>query len=86
MPPDRNRFGKNSGRDYKQIGILTAVPTLLLAGPLIGYVVGHWADGKLDTEPYLAVAGVVLGLVSAGLETYKLIKKASETDGDDEHE
>ncbi len=71
---------KEPGRDYKQIGILTTVPTMLLVGPILGLFAGQWADDKFGTGPYLTVVGVVLGLASAGLESYNLIKKAQEAE------
>ena len=73
------RQKEKSGRDLRQIGLLTAVPTLLLAGPLIGFFVGQWIDKKLETEPYLAAAGVIMGLVAAGIEIANLLRKASTT-------
>lgn len=73
---------KKSGRDLKQIGLLTAVPAIMLAAPLIGFGVGWWLDGKLDTEPYLMVVGAFMGVASAGIEIYRLIKKASSADGE----
>ena len=64
-------------RAYAQIGLLAAVPALLLAAPLVGFFAGKWLDSKFDTEPYLMITGVVLGFASAGLEIYGLVKKSS---------
>jgi len=61
----------------RQIGILTAIPILLAVGPLIGYLAGHWLDGKLGTEPVFTIIFLILGFVAAGKETYDLIRKAS---------
>jgi len=60
----------------RQIGILTAIPILLAVGPLIGYLAGHWLDGKLGTEPVFTIIFLILGFVAAGKETYDLIRKA----------
>ncbi len=73
----KDRSDKEPGRDYRQIGLLAAVPSLLLAGPLIGYVIGWWLDGKFGTGPYLGGAGTLMGVAAAGLEIYQLVKKAS---------
>lgn len=64
-------------RGIRQIGILTAIPILLAVGPLIGYLAGHWLDGKFDTEPVFTIILLILGFVAAGKETYELIRKAS---------
>ena len=60
----------------RQIGILTAIPVLLAVGPLIGYLAGHWLDGKLNTEPVFTIVLLILGFIAAGKETYGLIRKA----------
>nr|AOR51132.1 hypothetical protein [uncultured bacterium pAW1] len=72
-PRDRK---KDDDRSYAQIGLLAAVPGILIAAPLIGYFAGNWADQKFGTEPTLMIIGIVLGLVSAGMEIYRLVKKA----------
>ncbi|MEE9442067.1 MAG: AtpZ/AtpI family protein [candidate division Zixibacteria bacterium] len=70
----------------RQIGIATTIPFLLVAGPVIGYFVGNWIDKKLGTEPYLMIILILLGFLSSGKETYKLIKQLNDgsKDTDDE--
>lgn len=63
-------------RSLAQIGLLAAIPGLLIGAPLIGFFIGRWADGRFDTEPWLALVGTLTGLGSAGVETYRLIKRA----------
>jgi ATP synthase protein I len=78
--------GDNSGRDMRQIGMLAAIPSLLLAGPLVGYFLGHWLDGKFGTDPYLSALGILMGIAASGIEIYHVIKKSSpkETNKNDE--
>jgi F0F1-type ATP synthase assembly protein I len=64
----------------RQISLLTAIPALLVIGPLIGLWVGRYLDGRLGTEPYMLVLFVALGFVASGRETWKLIKLASDTE------
>ncbi len=71
----------------RQIGLLTSLPFIMVAGPLVGYFIGEWLDRKLDTSPYLTVVLIVMGFISSGREVYKLIKMATD-DGkksDDDH-
>ncbi len=82
---DRRQKQKPS-RDLRQIGLLATVPMLLLAAPLVGYFAGQWADSHFGTEPYLSALGTILGLASAGIETYNLVKKASATEKDKDSE
>mgnify|MGYP001171510255 CR=1 FL=1 len=74
------------GRDLRQIGLLTAVPFLLLGGVLVGYLIGNWADRKLGTEPYLAALGVLMGVAAAALEIVQVVRKASADDSEKRHE
>ncbi len=60
---------------YRQLGIATAIPTLMVVGPLFGYFAGSFLDDKMGTEPYLLVTMLVLGFVASAIETYKLIKQ-----------
>jgi len=71
------RSKPSKSRDLRKFGLLTAIPGLLLAAPLIGFGIGWWLDGKFDTSPWLSVVGALMGVASAGLETYNIIKKAS---------
>jgi len=73
MKPDRERLA-----GLKQVSLLTAIPILLVVGPLIGWWVGSYLDGRFGTEPYLMVLFIVLGFVASGRETWKLIKLASD--------
>ncbi len=83
MPLLHGPSGSDKQKSYRQIGLLTAIPAILVAAPLVGYFFGEWLDGKWNTEPYLAVAGVVLGFVAAGREIASLIKKAQALDSED---
>jgi ATP synthase protein I len=80
MPLLQRPSGSDKQKGYRQIGLLTAIPAIMVAAPLVGYFSGQWVDGKLGTEPYLAVSGVVLGFVAAGREIAVLIRKAQALD------
>ena len=71
---------KKKGPKYGAASLYLAVPGILLAAPLIGFFAGRWVDGKLDTDPYLTMVGIVLGFVAAGREIYNLLKKAQAID------
>jgi F0F1-type ATP synthase assembly protein I len=78
----------DNGKSLRQVGLLTAIPALIVVAPLIGFFVGQWLDGLWGTDPYLAVIGAALGFGSAGMESYNIIRKAQSLDDkrdNDEH-
>lgn len=46
---------------------LLGLGTTLAATVLAGLGVGYWLDRRWGTEPWLAFAGAVLGLMAAGV-------------------
>jgi F0F1-type ATP synthase assembly protein I len=71
---------KGPGGKFGSTALYVAVPGILLAGPMIGFFAGRWADGKLNTDPWLSAAGLFLGFGAAGKEIYNLIRKAQAMD------
>jgi F0F1-type ATP synthase assembly protein I len=59
----------------KQIGILTAVPVILLVGPIVGYFIGNWIDHKFRFYPWGTVFFLFLGFLAAGREVWRLLKQ-----------
>ena len=62
----------------KQIAALTAVPIILLVGPVSGYFVGDWFDKKFRLFPWCTIGFLVLGFVAAGREIFRLLKQISQ--------
>ena len=50
----------------------------MAAGPVVGYFLGHWLDGKLGSGPYLMIVFVGFGFAASGREVYRLLKQASD--------
>jgi len=69
----RKRDSDESG--LRNAGMLLAIPSLLIAAPLVGFFLGRWLDRRFATNPWLTIAGVVLGFVAAGRETYLIIRR-----------
>jgi ATP synthase protein I len=65
---------KKSGR-YGAAGLYIAVPTLMAASIVIGFLAGYYADKWLGTEPYLTLVGLGLGFAAAIREIYHLVKR-----------
>ena len=60
-----DRLGKDGGRSARDIGNYTLIPMMMVVGPVMGYLVGHWAEGRFGGEPWLGVGGIVFGLAAA---------------------
>jgi len=73
MSDDRERLA-----GLRQIALLTAIPAMMVVGPVAGFFLGRYLDGRFGTEPYLMVVFIILGFVAAGREIWKLIKLASQ--------
>ncbi len=66
--------------DLRQYSLLAAVPTILIAGPGVGFFVGQWLDKKFETDPLWLIIGIVIGFGAAGVEIAKLVKRAESID------
>ena len=68
---DRSSFSdamRKSG-PYLSLGTGLAVPVLL------GAWVGHWLDGKWETEPWFLLGGCILGLVVGFVNFLRVVLK-----------
>ena len=64
----------------KQIGALTAVPIILVAGPLAGYFAGNWVDSRFRVYPWCSILFLILGFVASGREIIRLLKQILKED------
>lgn len=73
---DRRLTGKvgNAARD---LGTYTLIPSLMIAGPVVGYVLGRLVEKWLGGAPWGAVGGMLLGVVAAFREVILLLKRKS---------
>ncbi len=72
--------GREQRSRARQIGILTAIPAVLLAGPLVGLLLGKLVDSHFGTRPWGLLACLVLGFVAAFREVLRLIRLAAQSD------
>jgi len=64
--------------------MLLAIPTLLIAAPLVGFFLGRFADAKLHTAPWLTLVGVAAGFVAAGREIAAIVRRVQEDEEEDD--
>ena len=61
---------------YMGLGIEFAVTIILC------FVAGRWADGKLDTSPYLALVGLFLGMTVAFINLMRTVNRLHDKNKD----
>lgn len=67
----------------RQAGLLTAIPFVLLIGPLIGYFLGVEADQRWNVSPWGIGLGVGFGILASLRVVIDLIKQARELERHD---
>ena len=76
-------MGDTSGKkddfysQVKQIGVLTAIPVVLLVGPVFGFFLGNWIDRKASIYPWFTITFILLGFVASGREVARLLRQIS---------
>ena len=71
---------KDAYSQLKQIGVLTTVPIILVAGPIVGYFIGDWVDRQFRFYPWGTILFLVLGFVASGREIFRLLKQLLKED------
>lgn len=74
--------GKNKEfySQVKQLGILTTIPIILLAGPAVGFLMGGWIDRKFHIYPWVTIIFVFLGFAASARELARLLKDVLKED------
>lgn len=83
--PERGSSGRSKtkeDRNLAQIGLLAAIPGILIAGPLIGLFLGQWGDAQLGWSPWLTIAGTLIGLIAAGRQIWDLVRRSERIDSE----
>ncbi len=65
---------KNGGKYARDIGVFTAIPGMLIAGPALGYFLGKLAGQKWGHDQAAITIGVVVGFAAAVRQIWLLIK------------
>jgi ATP synthase protein I len=61
----------------RQVGLLTTIPVLLTVPPIAGFLIGHFLDRKLNTDPILSIVFLVLGFIAGARQVARVVKLAS---------
>jgi F0F1-type ATP synthase assembly protein I len=61
----------------RRAGLLSTVPFLLAASPIIGFYMGRFLDVKFGTDPTFSIIFLILGFVAGAVQVAKIIKLAN---------
>ena len=73
-------FGKESGRQARDIGTYTIIPMMMVAGPLVGYLLGKGIEKIFGGEPWPGVVGLLVGLVAAFRQIFLMLAARTKQD------
>ena len=71
------RLGEKAGRQIRQVGIYTVIPSLMLAGPAVGYGLGWLVERQFGGKPWASVCGILLGVAAAFQQIILILKRNS---------
>ena len=63
------------GKLLRQVGMVTTIPMILAAGPLVGYWIGRWGDLHFGTDPWGKVVMALLGFVASLKQVVGVIRR-----------
>lgn len=67
LPPDESRKGALG--DLVKAESMIQLAIALPAGCLIGWLLGHWADGRFH-QAWIGIVGIVLGAIGGFLQIF----------------
>lgn len=72
---DEGPQNTNRGRRMRDVGIYTTIPTMLVVGPVLGYLLGHWAAGRWGHAALFETGGATLGLLASARQVWLILKR-----------
>ena len=76
METKHKEGGENRFSGIRSIGLLTMIPTVMVAGLLVGYFFGKLADRIFKVSPWGTIVLSVLGVTAGFKQTIRLIQEA----------
>ena len=61
----------------RQAGLLTTIPPMLVAAPLIGFFIGRFLDRRFGTDAVMSIIFLIFGFIAAGVQIAKIVKIAN---------
>ena len=64
---------------WQLIGQLSTLGMSFVLALILGFGLGFWLDGLLNTKPWLSFIGFFFGLAAAVLNVYRVLKLSNES-------
>lgn len=71
----QGRLNRKVGKTARDIGTYTLIPSLMIAGPVVGYALGLGWQHFWGGAPWGVVVGMLLGVVAAFRQVILLLSK-----------
>lgn len=55
--------------------MLASIGLVLVVSVMLGFFLGRWLDGWLHTDPWLTLAGLMLGAAAGFVEIFRIAKR-----------
>ena len=76
----RRGLDKETGKQARDIGTYTIIPMMMVAGPLVGYLLGKGFESMFGGEPWPGVVGLLVGTVAAFRQVFLLLAERARRD------
>lgn len=73
-------YGSDKAKQARDIGAYTIIPMMMVAGPVVGYLLGKGWENLFGGEPWPGVVGLLVGLVAAFRQIFILLAERSRED------
>jgi F0F1-type ATP synthase assembly protein I len=70
--------GSGLGEAYRKAGPYLGLGLEFAATVILCFVGGHWLDGKMGTEPLLALTGLLVGTGAATFHLLRVVNRLSD--------
>lgn len=78
MPQDEKPLPSEPSSPIQSAMMAMAIPGLMVAGPVVGYLLGRWIGGFfLESPTPAALVGLALGFAAGVREVIRLIRRIS---------
>jgi len=77
------RTDKNNAQFYKLAkiwGLVSFIPVVMAAGPIAGYFLGEYLEGKFGFAPYISISLVAMGFIAGGREVIRILRLINKSD------